>query len=156
MRRAHRRHGMVFVRAAGLGVLLVIVSLVFAGRALASAPTGEYATYSDCPYENPLVKQCYYIEATGGEVKIASTRVPLAHTLLIQGGGTFDFETEKELFYAARDGITLSRTSQPVEGGLLGLMPKSRFPNVLWRLYEIIFKKSLFELNAVTELARPA
>jgi hypothetical protein len=156
MERAHRRHGMVFAKVAGLGLLLVGLFVVFAGQALASGPSGEYATYSDCPYENVSVSQCNYIETTGGEVKIGSTRVPIAQTLLIQGGSSLNFETGQELFYAARDGVTLSKTPEPVEGGLFGVMPKAKFPPLLLRVYEILFKKRLFEVNAVTELAKPA
>jgi hypothetical protein len=156
MERAHRRYGMVFGRVAGFGVLLAGLFVVCVGQAFASGPSGEYAPYADCPYENPLVSQCNYIEATGGEVRIGSARVPIAQTLLIQGGSSLNFETGQEQFYAARDGITLSRVSEPVEGGLFGVMPKAKFPPFLLRVYEILFKKRLFEVNAVTELAKPA
>ncbi len=131
-------------------------ALAFAGQATATAPTGEYKLYSDCPYENLEVKQCNYSETTGGEVLLNSTRVPITHKMLLQGGSTLNFETEKELFYAAKDGVTLQKVGQAVEGGLTNLIPKSSLPAWLWPLYEATFENGVSGVTAVTELARPA
>lgn len=156
MTKARNKAVAALVRVVGVGVLLATASLAFAGQALATAPTGEYKIYSDCPYENLSVKQCNYSETTGGEVLLNSTRVPIAHKFLLQGGSTLNFETEKEQFYAAKDGVTLQKVGQPVEGGLLNLVPKSSLPTWLWPAYEAAFENGVSGVTAVTELAKPA
>jgi hypothetical protein len=156
MMKTQRRHATGIVRCAGFVALLAMASLAFAGQALASAPTGEYSIYSDCPYENLSVKQCNYSETTSGEVLLNSTRVPITHKLLLQGGSTLNFETEKEQFYAAKDGVTLSKAGQSVEGGLANLIPKKSLPEWLWPAYAAVFENGISGVTAVTELAKPA
>ena len=44
------------------------------------------------------------------------------NTITLQGGYTFNEETEAETFLGALNGETLSKTPQKVPGGLLGLV----------------------------------
>lgn len=60
-------------------------------------------------------------------------------------------------FVGAADGNTLSKTPQPVPGGLLGLVKCKEIKNPLLRkLCEAIEKSKLNAVNATTELAAPA
>lgn len=124
--------------------------------ALATGPTGNFAVFADCPYENLSVKQCVYSETNGGEVVLGNQPVPIKNKIILQGGSTLNFETGIEQFYAAKDGNTLSKVAQPVPGGLLNLFPESALPWWLRPAYKAIFENSLTGVNAVTELAKPA
>lgn len=143
-------------RFIGVGALLLTAALALAGQAAASAPTGAFAIFADCPYENTEVKQCNYSETKGGSVQVGSTKVNITHTMLLQGGSRLNFETGVEQFYGAKDGNTLSKVGEPVEGGLLNLIPKSSLPTWLWPAYEAVFENGVSGVNAVTELAKPA
>jgi hypothetical protein len=136
--------------------LLAVVSLVLVAQAVASEPQGNYKVFKDCPYEKTEVKQCNYAETYGGEVIVGKSKVNITKPMILQGGSTLNFETEKEQFYAAKDGNTLTKAAEPVEGGLLKLIPKSDLPSIFWPAYELIFENGLSGVNAVTELAKPA
>jgi hypothetical protein len=137
--------------AAVLGALLCMTAAAYA-----SGPTGEYAPFSDCPYETTGVKQCILSQSTGGEVVIGSSRAPIKSTITLQGGSALNLTTGEEEFFAAKDGKTLLKAGQPVEGGLLDLLPKSDLPEWLWSTYEFFFENGLTGVEAVTELAKPA
>jgi hypothetical protein len=140
--------------AALSAVMLVPVAAPMS--AMASEPQGNYKVFKDCPYEKTEVKQCVYSETNGGEVILGNQTVPIKNQILLQGGSTLNFETEKEQFYAAKDGNTLSKVAQPVPGGLLDLFPESALPWWLRGAYKAIFENSLTGVNAITELAKPA
>jgi hypothetical protein len=141
----------VIATVAVLGALLTMTAAAYA-----SGPTGEYAPFSDCPYETTGVKQCVLSQSSGGEVVIGSSRAPIKSTITLQGGSALNLETGQEQFFAAKDGKTLSKTGQAVEGGLLDLVPKSDLPEWLWSTYEFFFENGLTGVEAVTELAKPA
>jgi hypothetical protein len=143
-------------RWAAFGAVLLGAFLATAGAALASGPTGPYKVFSDCPYEKAEIKQCIYSETTGGEVIVGSSKANIKTKMLLQGGTTFNVETGEEKFVGAKDGDTLSKAAQPVEGGLLDLLPKSDLPEFLWPLYEAAFENGVSGVNATTELAKPA
>jgi len=144
------------VRCLAAGLAAIIAMACASAVALASGPTGEYAPFSDCPYETSGVKQCVLSQSTGGEVVIGSSRTPIKSTLTLQGGVKVNLETGEETFVAAKDGKTLSKTAEPVEGGLADLLPKTSLPEWLWPAYEAVFENGVSGVNAVTELARPA
>jgi len=138
------------------GMLLAVMSLVLVAQASASEPTGNYKVFKDCPYEKTEVKQCIFSETKSGEVIVGKSKVNITKPMVLQGGSTLNFETEKEQFYAAKDGNTLTKAAEPVEGGLLKLIPKTDLPEIFWPAYEAIFENGLSGVNAVTELAKPA
>lgn len=78
----------------------------------------------------------------------------------LQGGLSEGFEKEEsfyEHFYAATNGETLSKTPQPVPGGLTGLVNcKEISLSWLRASCESIFENGLTGVNATLELARPA
>lgn len=142
----------VGVTAASLAAVGSVLCL--SGAALASEPTGEYKPFSNCPYENTAVKQCILSESTSGEVILGNSRAPIVNKITLTGGTTRAAGVES--FVAAGKGETLSKTAEPVEGGLLDLIPKTDLPEWLWSTYEFFFENGLDGVNAVTELAKPA
>jgi hypothetical protein len=102
------------ILSAALVLLLLVPTAAFAGK-----PKGEYASFNDCPLATAGVTQCVYAQFSGGELALGTLKVPIAHTITLQGGlivtGT------SETFVNTTEGQTLSPTAQEVPGGLLGL-----------------------------------
>jgi hypothetical protein len=135
---------------------LLLVPTSLASSAMATEPTGDYKVFKDCPYENANVKQCIFSETNSGAVTLGKQEVPIVNQILLQGGTKFNFETEKEEFFGAKDGKTLAAVGQPVPGGLLNLFPESALPWWLRPAYKLIFENKVTGVNAITELAKPA
>lgn len=138
-----------------LAALLVPLacSLGFAGSASAASPTGAYAVFNHCPLSNPSVTKCVYSEVTSGEVKIGKTKVPIKNKITLQGG-TIPAGGNNTTLVAAEGAETLSKTAQPVPGGLLGLVECDEISNIIERVAcEVTFENGLTGVNAVTELA---
>jgi hypothetical protein len=142
------------IRAVTVALLASLAVLALAGPALATGPTGDYKVFSDCPYANLSVKQCIFSTTSSGAVKLGSTSVPITSPITLQGGTSFNFETEVETFYPATDGNTLSKTPQTVPGGLLNILPPEWLPEPLKKLFEeYIINKGPTGVTATTELA---
>jgi hypothetical protein len=150
-----RKHALVV--AIALVTSLGIMSL--ASPALA-APKGEYAVFYDCPLSNAEVHGCIVGKTESGEFIIGTkkTKVPIEKPITLQGG--FEEEVEAEFrmpFVEAADGNTLSKTPQPVPGGLIGMVNCKEISNPSLReLCETIEKSKLNAVAATTELALPA
>ena len=139
------------VTGAALGVL------VFAGTALAAPhnPKGEFAQFGDCPLNRATITDCIYAVTSSGSVKLGSKTVPIKNPVTLQGG--FEGGGENIKFFGAEDGNTLSKTPQPVPGGLAGLIKCNEISNFLLRLTcEVTFENGLTGVNATLELAEPA
>jgi hypothetical protein len=96
-----------------------------------------------------------------GEVVLGSKKVPIVNPVILQGGyGAANEEKEEALFakfYEAANGVTLSKTAQPVPGGLAGLVNCKEISNVLLRLScEAALESKATGVNSTLELARPA
>ncbi|MGH2938697.1 MAG: hypothetical protein ACRDPE_11330 [Solirubrobacterales bacterium] len=143
-----------------MAVLAVgLAALGFAGSA--SAHTGEWAVFNNCPSTNPSAFKCLHSVTNGGTVKLGKKVVPIVNPVTVQGGLTEEaFEGPEEGFarmIAATNGETLSKTPQPVPGGLAGLVNCPEISNFLVRLgCEAIFENGLTGVNATLELAKPA
>jgi hypothetical protein len=105
--------------ALAVTVLSVVVAMLVPSAALAGKPTGEYAVFNDCPLATAGVTECVYAQFSSGEVGLGTLKVPIAHTITLQGG-LIVTETS-ETFVNTTEGQTLSPTAQEVPGGLLGL-----------------------------------
>jgi hypothetical protein len=142
-----RKHTLVIVIAltASLGVLSV------ASPALAKEPTGEFKVFKNCPLNNPATKACIYAETTSGEFKIKKTEVPIVNTITLQGGLP---ETEgNETPIPAVNVESLSKTPQPVPGGLLNLIKCKEITNFFARVAcEVFFEKGALGVTATAEL----
>jgi hypothetical protein len=139
-----------------LAVAVVAAMLVPASSASA-ALEGEYAKFKTCPLSNPSIDACIYAESTGGSFKVGKKTVPLVNPVVLKGGA--DFETDifgKIFFYAPTDGQTLSKTPQPVPGGLLGITAPAWWPKLLRDLFNETINNGFTGVTATVELAGPA
>jgi hypothetical protein len=91
-----------------------------------------------------------------GEVVLGSKTVPIVNPVTLQGGLGVQEEGFAP-FVAATNGVTLSKTPQPVPGGLAGLVNCKEIKNVLLRLScEAVLENGVTGVNSTLELARPA
>jgi hypothetical protein len=144
-------------RVVGTAMLLVaLAALGLAGSAQAKL-TGEFTKFAQCPYTNTEVRKCIYSLTTSGEVVLGNKKVPIEKPVTLQGGaGPVDEVTEMSKFYAATNGITLSKSPQNVPGGLLGIVPDASSPFLVKALIKFFLENSLTGVNSTLELAKPA
>jgi hypothetical protein len=155
-----RPHGRWALCCAG-GV--VLAWLIFAGAALAKEPTGDFAVFNQCP-RFAGANFCVYSQIKSGEVTIASTTVPIVNTITLQGGYFRNeaVEPPTETFIAAVNGETLSKSPEPVPGGLAGLIKCTEIEGeglvekAARAACKAVFENALTGVNATTELAKPA
>lgn len=139
--------GLLAVAAAAL------MALVFAGPALATKPTGDFANFANCPTKTAGVNYCVFGQTTSGEFKIKNTQVPITKTITIQGGIIENEATEAETWVNAANGAeTISKTPQNVPGGVLKLVAPSFFPEPLKKIWEELIAKSAIGASATAEL----
>jgi len=145
------------VCGAVLGALVAV--LAFAGGASATL-TGAYAKFQFCPWTNAEAERCVASVTTGGEVVLGSKTVPIVNPVTLQGGYSAPAGEGPEegfsKFFAATNGVTLSKAGQPVPGGLLGLLPPESSPPVVKALVKAATENGLTGVNSTLELARPA
>lgn len=145
----HRR------RVAATALLaLALAGLSFAGTAAAKL-TGNYTKFAQCPFTNTEVKRCIYAVTESGEVVLGSKKVPIEKQVILQGGLGKQVSGIQP-FFAATNGITLSKAPQNVPGGLLGIVPEEKQNWLIKKLIKFFFENSLTGLNSTLELAKPA
>jgi hypothetical protein len=138
-----------------------VVAAIFALPTVASAYSGEYAQFNNCPVSNPETVKCQYATTVGGEVVLGSKKVPIVNPAVLQGGYGFPDESDPEFvapFIPPINGVpTLSKAPQPVPGGLAGLVNCKEIGNFILRVAcEWTFENGITGLNSTLELARPA
>jgi len=126
----------------------------------ASAHTGAYSRFDFCPSTTAGVFKCLQSVTNGGKVVLGNKTVPIVNPVTLQGGLSEGVEKEEsfyESFFGATNGETLSKTPQPVPGGLSGLVNcKEISLGWLRASCEAIFENGLTGANATVELAKPA
>jgi hypothetical protein len=141
-----------------LMVVAIAASLALAPASQAVAaphhPTGEFVNFGDCPLSNSSVNACVFSESNGGYFTIGKKTVPLKNPVLLQGG--LIFTESGNQFVAAEDGNTLSKTAEPVPGGLLGIEAPSSWPTFLKELFNETINNGFTGVTATVELAAPA
>jgi hypothetical protein len=144
-------------RALAPGLLaLALAALVFAVPAQAKL-VGNYTRFAQCPYTNLEVKKCIISTTESGEVVLGAKKVPIEKPVVLQGGyGKAPSPEGFSTFYAATNGITLSKAPQNVPGGLLGIVPEASQPFLVKALIKFFFENSLTGVNSTLELAKPA
>jgi len=133
---------------------MALTALSLAGSASAKL-TGEYTKFANCPRTNPEVNKCIQSVTNSGEVVLGAKKVPITNPVTLQGG----FSTpvaEFSKFFAATNGITLSKAAQSVPGGLLGIVPPEKSPTLVKLLSKFFFENGLTGVNSTLELAKPA
>jgi hypothetical protein len=141
-----------------IAALLIAALAALALSASAQAKlTGAFTRFAQCPYKNTEVKKCIHSVTSSGEVVLGSKKVPIVNPVTLQGGvGAVNEEGFGKMF-AATNGITLSKTPQPVPGGLAGLVNCKEIKDFFLRLScEVTFENGLTGLNSTLELAKSA
>lgn len=141
------------------GAVLALVALTALGAsASASAHTGEYARFDNCPSTAEGVFKCLYSVTEGGTVVLGKKTVPIVNPVVLQGGFVKpNKEAKMAQFIASTNGVTLQPSPQPVPGGLSGLVNCKEIENAIERtLCKGAFENGLTGVNATLELARPA
>lgn len=144
-----------------LGVAMVVAAIgVLALAATASARPGIWAKFNTCPVSNPEAFKCLNSVTTSGKVVLGKKTVPIVNPVTLQAGVTEPVERGEEFvshLVAPTDGVTLSKTPQPVPGGLAGLVNCKEISNFLVRIgCEAVFENGLTGVNSTLELAKPA
>ncbi len=135
---------------------MVLSALVFAPAASASShnPTGEFAPFAECPLDRETITDCIYSVTEEGSVTIGAKTVPIQNPTILQGG--FEGAGSEVEFFGAENGDTLSKTPQPVPGGLVGVTAPKWWPKFLQNWFNNGIEEGLTGVNAIVELAAPA
>lgn len=135
-------------------IAIALTALGFAGSASAKL-VGEYTKFQECPWTTAGVNKCLYSITEGGEVVLGSKKVPIVNPTIIQGGVTSPSEELGGFskLVAAKNGITLSKTPQPVPGGLAGIVPPESSPPLVKAAIAFFFENGLTGVNSTLEIA---
>src|ERR1043166_2505721 len=155
MRFLKKPHPARLLAVVGATVMLGMLMLASSATASSHNPTGEFAQFGECPMSDPEVVECLYSETDSGSVTIGKKTVPIVNTTILQGGAKSDGK-EGQLFVGAENGETLSKTSQPVPGGLVGVVAPKWWPKFLQDWFNNLISEGFTGVDATVELARPA
>ena len=122
--RATRTRRRALTGGAALAGVAVLASLALAAPASAGL-RNDLRKFSDCPYNTFGVSKCVYSVTNTGEFKLGSGVVPITVPVTIQGG----LNGSGELI-PATDGNTLSKSAEPIPGGLVGIELIGNFTEV--------------------------
>jgi hypothetical protein len=138
-----------------LATALAVTMLVPATSA-SGALTGEYARFATCPLSNPSVSSCLYAETTAGSVTLGKKAVPIVNPVVLKGGLIPPPpESSVSTLIAPTDGAVLSKTPQPVPGGLLGVTAPTWWPQILRDLFNDTINNGFTGVTSTLELAGP-
>jgi hypothetical protein len=149
-----RRHLLVVATA----VLAPLAMLGSASPALATEhnPKGEFAPFKYCPLSNSETNDCVFAETKGGKFTVGKRTVPIVNTVILQGGFHVNKSTGLLEFIGAENGETLSKTPQPVPGGLLNVVAPEFLPKWLQEIFNNFINEGITGVTATNELAAPA
>jgi hypothetical protein len=142
------------------GTAVALAALIFTSAASAAShnPTGLFAPFAECPLNRATITDCVYSVSNGGGFTVGKKTVPLTNPVTLQGG--FEPVEEGEEFrldfYGAENGDTLSKTPQPVPGGLVGVVAPTWWPKFLQNWFNNLISEGFTGVNATVELAAPA
>jgi hypothetical protein len=101
------------------------------------------------------ITDCIYSVTSSGSFTLGKKSVPIKNPVTLQGG--FEGAGSEISFFGAEDGNTLSKTPEPIPGGLAGLTAPKSWPVFLQGLFnEDLINKGLTGVSATLELAAPA
>jgi len=140
-----------------LAAVVACAMLVPASSALAAPhnPTGTFANFGYCPLSNPTTDICVWSKSTSGSFTTGNKKVPIVNAVTLQGGLDFNPETGASSWINAEGGETLSKTPQPVPGGLTGVVAPSWWPSVLRNLFNETINNGFTGVTSTVELAGP-
>lgn len=138
------------------GLTGVLAALVLASSAFASAhhPKGEFAGFGECPLNRATITDCVLSVSSGGFFTVGKKTVPLKNPVTLQGG--YEGSGSEIKFYGAEEGETLSKTKQPVPGGLLGITAPTWWPKFIQDWFNNLINEGFTGVNAIVELTGPS
>jgi hypothetical protein len=146
--------------ALAAGVALIALAVLAVSLSGGHRSSDDYASFADCPLGDPETTLCLFSQTEGGEFVAGSKTVPISRTMTLQGGVHVVENEEKEVvkdeFIAAKSGETLSRTPQPVPGGLRGVVDPGLLSPALRGAFDELLARGITEVTATIELAAPA
>ncbi len=131
------------------GIAMVLAASAVAQTATA-APTGEFAQFAQCEYENTEVSTCIDWTWSAGTLQIGTKTIPIVNPITLQGSYVPEMQ-----FLGATNGNTLSQTPEPVPGGLAGVTAPTSWPEWLQEAFNEQVETGLTGINATVELAGP-
>jgi hypothetical protein len=133
--------------------MVVLGALMLAPSALASShhPKGEFAGFGECPLNRESITDCVLSVSNGGSFTVGKKTVPLVNPVTLQGG--FEGAGEEVKFYGAENGETLSKTPQPVPGGLFGITAPTWWPKAAQEWFNKQINEGLTGVTATVEVA---
>jgi hypothetical protein len=151
---------MSLMAALGLLAALMLSTSAYASSSLNLA--GPFAVFDYCPIANPLATKCLYTVVKSGSVTLGKKTVPIVNPVTFQGafghaeeeeiiGGTT--YTEIAQYFEPTNGASLSKTPEPVPGGLLGLVPPAASPPTIRALTALYNEKNASSVTATVEPA---
>jgi hypothetical protein len=155
MREHSKLRGVVPTAILAAALLLIVLAPTAQAKLV-----GEFTRFQYCPYTTAGVARCIYSATKGGEVVLGNKKVPIEKEVILQGGYAEPAEEGPEngfsKFYAATNGVTLSKAAQNVPGGLAGIVPDEKSPALVKALIKFFFENSLTGVTSTVELAKPA
>src|ERR1700761_4228725 len=138
------------------GIVAALMVLAPASSAMASShhPTGEFSSFGECPLNRATISDCVYSLSNGGSFTIGKKTVPLVNPVTLQGG--FERVGENLAFYGAENGETLSKSPQPVPGGLLGITAPTWWPKSIQDWFNNLINEGFTGVTATVELTGPS
>jgi hypothetical protein len=140
-------------RLAAVTIAVVLAALASAPAATAAPPPG-FKDFLPCPWENVETTDCVHWLFDDGAYEIGERTVPVVNPVTLQGGYTA--EAPEDQFHGSEEGETLSKTPQPVPGGLLGVTAPMAWPMFLQEWWNEMIEEGFTGVNATIELAEPA
>ncbi len=141
-------------------VCTALCAVALASLGLASSASaklvGEFTKFEQCPWTTAGVAKCLNSVTESGEVVLGNKTVTIEKPVTIQGGFSEPGGDEFSTFYAAKNGITLSKAPQNVPGGLLGIVPSAESPPLVKSLIKFFTENALTGLSSTLELAQSA
>jgi hypothetical protein len=97
-----------------------------------------------------------FAETTGGLFTMGAKTVPVKSPVILQGGLESKGNFEETLSLIPAEGAdTLSKTPQPVPGGLLGITAPTSWPQILRDLFNETINNGFTGVTATVEIAGP-
>lgn len=144
-------------RTALVAMLVVALAVLGLAGSASAKLTGNFKKFEQCPWTNATVIRCLLSPTESGEVIMGSKKVPIVNTQTLQGGVTEAGEDGFGKLVAAKNGITLSKTSQPLPGGLAGLVNCNEITiGFIREACKAVFENGVTGVNTTLELAKSA
>lgn len=140
--------------AGNLALVLGMMLLASTATAASQNPKGAYAPFAQCPLSRATITDCIQVLSTDGSFTVGQRTVPLKNPVTLQGG--FEGEGTGIKFFGAENGDTLSKTPQPVPGGLGGITAPTEWPVFLQDWFNDLIGEGRSGVNATLELTGPS